>query len=444
MTMAGFGGVIRVGFISLDWHLVTALVERWRPETHTFHLPHGEATITLQDVSILFGLPVDGEPVSGLVGADVATECERLLGIVPPATAVKGNTLKMSWLGLTFQNFPADGDDITAQRYARAYILQLMGGLLFTSKTSTHVHICFLSLLENLYAAGQYSWGSASLAWLYREMCHATHLDASEIAGPLILLQVWAWERLPFLAPRRETDIPWDNLCPLGARWRVKFKVTQIGHNVVSWYREMLDRMSSDQIGDVLGVAHGHAAHTTEYNEWYRRISRRYLTRVGLIHADPAPSHSTHSTSSSSLSSQRRRRSRTDVPGPSVSYGRVDADVRPSDVYIPSPAHMSPPPPPPYMASSSSMYHQLMPDFALQSSEVFNSPIPQVPYFQYGNTPASYDPGMGSGVQAEEGFSGVDDIPPSDDLGDRADVPARRNPARRRRPRPCGTGGHFL
>ncbi|KAJ7943918.1 hypothetical protein O6P43_033398 [Quillaja saponaria] len=73
-----------------------------------------------------------------------------------------------------------------------------------------------------------------------------------------------------------------------------------------------------------------------------------------------------------------RRRSRTDVPGPSVSYGRVDADVRPSDVYIPSPAHMSPPP---YMASSSSMYHQLMPDLALQSSDIFNSPIPQAPYF---------------------------------------------------------------
>ncbi|KAJ7957500.1 hypothetical protein O6P43_023800 [Quillaja saponaria] len=195
------------------------------------------------------------------------------------------------------------------------------------------------------------------------------------------------------------------------------------------------------QIGDVLGVAHGHAAHTTEYNEWYRRISRRYLTRVGLIHADPAPSHSTRSTSSSSLSSQRRRRSRTNVPGPSVSYRRVNADVRPSDVYIPSPAHMSPPP---YMASSSSMYHQLMPDFAQQSSEVFNSPIPQVPYFQYGNTPASYNPGMGSGVQAEEGFSGADDIPPLEDLGDRVDVPHRRNPARRRRPRPCGTGGHFL
>ncbi|KAJ7979270.1 hypothetical protein O6P43_002687 [Quillaja saponaria] len=96
------------------------------------------------------------------------------------------------------------------------------------------------------------------------------------------------------------------------------------------------------------------------------------------------------------------------------------------------------------MASSSSMYHQLMPDFAQQSSEVFNSRIPQVPYFQYGNTFGSYDPGMGSGVQAEEGFSGVDDILPLEDLGDRADVPPRQNPARRRRPRPCGRGGHFL
>ncbi|KAJ7972309.1 Serine/threonine protein phosphatase 7 long form isogeny [Quillaja saponaria] len=82
---------------------------------------------------------------------------------------------------------------------------------------------------------------------------------------------------------------------------------------------------------------------------------------------------------------------------------------------------------------------RLMPDFAQQSSEVFNSPILQVPYFQYGSTPASYDLGMGSGVQAEEGFSRADDIPMSEDFGDTTNVPPRRNPARRRRPRPCGT-----
>ncbi|CAN1139309.1 Serine/threonine-protein phosphatase 7 long form homolog [Linum perenne] len=42
--------------------LITALVERWRPETNTFHLYHGEATITMEDVHFITGLTVDGPP----------------------------------------------------------------------------------------------------------------------------------------------------------------------------------------------------------------------------------------------------------------------------------------------------------------------------------------------------------------------------------------------
>ncbi|KAK1612682.1 hypothetical protein QYE76_036355 [Lolium multiflorum] len=40
---------------------LTALVDRWRPETHTFHLRTGEMTPTLQDVSVILGLPIHGE-----------------------------------------------------------------------------------------------------------------------------------------------------------------------------------------------------------------------------------------------------------------------------------------------------------------------------------------------------------------------------------------------
>ncbi|CAN1219562.1 Serine/threonine-protein phosphatase 7 long form homolog, partial [Linum perenne] len=44
--------------------LVTAFIERWRPETNTFHLIQGEATITLEDVEVLTSLPTDGVPVT--------------------------------------------------------------------------------------------------------------------------------------------------------------------------------------------------------------------------------------------------------------------------------------------------------------------------------------------------------------------------------------------
>jgi hypothetical protein len=39
------------------------LADRWRPETHTFHLPCGEMAPTLQDVSYLLGLLIAGEAV---------------------------------------------------------------------------------------------------------------------------------------------------------------------------------------------------------------------------------------------------------------------------------------------------------------------------------------------------------------------------------------------
>jgi hypothetical protein len=49
--------------MQLDRSLLAALADRWHPETHTFHLPCGEMTPTLQDVSYLLGLPIAGEAV---------------------------------------------------------------------------------------------------------------------------------------------------------------------------------------------------------------------------------------------------------------------------------------------------------------------------------------------------------------------------------------------
>ena len=46
-----------------DMSLLAALLDRWRPETHTFHLPVGEMTPTLHDMAMLLGLPCAGRAV---------------------------------------------------------------------------------------------------------------------------------------------------------------------------------------------------------------------------------------------------------------------------------------------------------------------------------------------------------------------------------------------
>ena len=71
----------RVGHIKVDWPLIIALVKKWRPKTHTFHMPVGEITITLQDVAILFGLRVHGHPVTGSIDINWHALCEELLGV---------------------------------------------------------------------------------------------------------------------------------------------------------------------------------------------------------------------------------------------------------------------------------------------------------------------------------------------------------------------------
>uniref|UniRef100_A0A453CPF3 Aminotransferase-like plant mobile domain-containing protein n=1 Tax=Aegilops tauschii subsp. strangulata TaxID=200361 RepID=A0A453CPF3_AEGTS len=40
---------------------LTALVDRWRPETHSFHLPCGEMTMTLEDMAMISSLPINGQ-----------------------------------------------------------------------------------------------------------------------------------------------------------------------------------------------------------------------------------------------------------------------------------------------------------------------------------------------------------------------------------------------
>ena len=143
----GFYGVYRLGHIMINRPLITCLVERWRPETHTFHMPIGEMTIKLQDVAIILGLHIDGLAVTGTCVLDVAELCGELLGVTPLVDALRGSTISIRWLRDRLSTPTPDADELALERSARGFILVLMGSFLFEDKKGVQVHLCFLPLL---------------------------------------------------------------------------------------------------------------------------------------------------------------------------------------------------------------------------------------------------------------------------------------------------------
>ena len=170
--------------------------------------------------------------MTGTAAHDWPTVVQELLGAVPPKEDLVGSSLRIRWLREHFANLPADADEDTVKCYARAYILQLMGGILFGDTIGRNVQLLFLPLLADFEEANTYSWGSATLAHMYRHLCKAAHRGKTDIAGPLILIQVntfvfifcnhlhlqlanlfvsqlWAWERIPIGRPTC-TRVPSD------------------------------------------------------------------------------------------------------------------------------------------------------------------------------------------------------------------------------------------
>ncbi|QHO41856.1 uncharacterized protein DS421_5g149390 [Arachis hypogaea] len=140
-------------------------------------MPFGECTVTLQDVAYQFGLPVDGFPVSGCLsdfeqlmegGKPAWQWFEELFGELPPENCIDEFTVSYGWFQNRFRDMPNDATEPTVQVYARGYIMMLLSTMLFGDKSGARVHLRWLPYVADLDGLGKYSWGSATLSWLYR------------------------------------------------------------------------------------------------------------------------------------------------------------------------------------------------------------------------------------------------------------------------------------
>nr|XP_009599494.1 protein MAIN-LIKE 2-like [Nicotiana tomentosiformis] len=178
------------------------MIERWRSETHIFHLPIGEATITLEDVEVLFELSVDGLPVAYLHalrdyrGVDYLHMLQWLTGFQPvePTALSAASRLQLTPVRqhlaamdaeITDDSLPEDID-----RHTRLLLLLMFGGVLFPNISGNLVSLRFLHHLERLDNLLGYCWGTNVLGYLYRQMCQACMGIHRYVAGFLLLLQV--------------------------------------------------------------------------------------------------------------------------------------------------------------------------------------------------------------------------------------------------------------
>ncbi|GFZ05385.1 hypothetical protein Acr_17g0009570 [Actinidia rufa] len=183
------------------------------------------------DVAILLGLPVDGAPITHPQTFVTVQECQDIcmqaFGVIPPVEDIDRGRLRMSWLRRTFDVLPEHADMLV---YSDMHVL------------------IFFDLL------GVYCSQLTLRLW---SMCRATKIGQRQIAGALLLLQIWACERFPRMCPYR-VDNHTAGQQPLligvhfpsgpwGARWRSRFRTTTTSTHVVRVYRDQLDRLRPDE-----------------------------------------------------------------------------------------------------------------------------------------------------------------------------------------------------
>nr|XP_007157670.1 hypothetical protein PHAVU_002G088800g [Phaseolus vulgaris]ESW29664.1 hypothetical protein PHAVU_002G088800g [Phaseolus vulgaris] len=204
---SSFGHLLKFKNIDFNHVLLTALVEMWRLETHTFQralenkIRLEKKAQKLSNVHSKFDLISIREVVTGITTGDLVSLCEQFLIFLPPATSGKGNAINLSWLNNTFWELSHHATDDVIDQHARTHILTL-GSLLMPDSSGSKVHLMYLLLLANLNNVRNYSWGSAVLASLYRALDHEIDFNQDNIGGCTLLLQCWAWERLTCISPQ--------------------------------------------------------------------------------------------------------------------------------------------------------------------------------------------------------------------------------------------------
>ncbi|KAH1232644.1 Protein MAIN-LIKE 1 [Glycine max] len=236
----GLSPLIACSVDTSDQGLLSSFMERWHRETSSFHLPVGELTITLDDVSSLLHLPVVGD-LHAFEPLHVDDAVQKLVDLLMVSTEFAKAEIAQC-------RGPYAGHWTAA---ARAYLLHLLGCTLFANKSATNVHVVYLEALHDLSMTERYAWGVAALVHMYDQLNDACISHSRQLGGYITLLQCWIYEH--FLSVADSTaDQDYNKDSPRACRWIAMKKTVKSIRT--SAYRERLDRL---RIPDVCWIPYG-------------------------------------------------------------------------------------------------------------------------------------------------------------------------------------------
>ncbi|MFQ6631697.1 hypothetical protein Gotur_008787 [Gossypium turneri] len=117
-----------------------------------------ECTVTLEDVALQLGFPIDGSVVTGVkVIAEPVAFCYSLLEVLSADAESNFTSLKFSWLKANFEHLSINATKHEVMYAALAYIMHIIGGVLMPDVNKNRVHLMYLPLLANLQNVRSYS-----------------------------------------------------------------------------------------------------------------------------------------------------------------------------------------------------------------------------------------------------------------------------------------------
>ncbi|WVY95319.1 hypothetical protein V8G54_034407 [Vigna mungo] len=202
-----------------DRNLCIGVAEKWCPQTNTILFPWGEATITLEDVMVLGGYPVVGDPIfTTLQNQEMIQVQEKLiLARKEPWKSNKGKASISAWMDI-FRN---SGSEIEHEAFLATW-LTMVG-----FSPNDCVNRLVFPMAIHLARGNPIALGPTVLASIYQDLSllkeTVVGLTKKLILGdnlelevilrsPFYLVQIWAWERFKNFQPQPRVinpENPW-------------------------------------------------------------------------------------------------------------------------------------------------------------------------------------------------------------------------------------------